>query len=423
MPLYFAAQAGVARLTGDYLLAGKLLSLLAAAACGALLFAVLLRAECPWALALGLAGLTLADTVGFNATTTVRADLLAALWQVAALAVASGRPTRISALFAAALGVLGVLTKVSALWGPLAIVAFSWRRDRRWCALFAACWLGALILAVAALHFGTGGRMLANFRVASEPVGAFLLLLLKSPFRMLLFIAKDCPLLFLLTPFVAVEVCRAWREARLTVYHYGLFFCAPLLLVTFADRGTVSNHLIDLVLLSVVLVGLLWRSLGPWQGVAGGGPALVLLAVLWGLWLLWAGNLGHAARDLLTHAHGGFSWRPYKPLAAQIGDDESVLTEDALIEVSRGHRPVVLDPYMLTYLEQRQPDAVARLAERLRAREFAHVVLRGRPDLPAGEEDRYRQHFGPTVVGAIREAYQFDAEAEGLYLFKPRPKE
>src|SRR5262249_50781414 len=158
------------------------------------------------------------------------------------------------------------------------------------------------------------------------------LFLLKSPFRILLFIAKDCPLLFLLLPLVAVELYRSRAQRRLTVYHYGLFCCAPLLLVTFADRGTVSNHLIDLVLLGVLLVGSLWKSWEPGRGLAG-GRSFVALVVLWGLWGLWAVNLGHASRDLLVSAREGLSLRPYKPLDGLIADDETVLSEDTLVSV------------------------------------------------------------------------------------------
>jgi hypothetical protein len=423
MPLFFTLQAGLARLTGEYLVAGKLLALLAAAAAGVVLFIALRRLDCPAALALALAALALADRVGFNAGTTIRADLLAAVWQLAALAVVSKRLASANVLVAAGLCVLGVLTKASALWGPLAILVYAFRRERRAGLLFAACWLGTLIVAAALLHFGAAGRMLANFRVAGEPPGTMLLLLAKSPFRMLLFIAVDSPALLLLTPLLVVELFRAWGQQRLTVYHHGLFFCVPLLLVTFADAGTVSNHLIDLVLLTVVLMGCLWKSLGPWRGLGEGGPALVLLAALWGLWTMWAATLGHATRDLLTHllSSGGSLSQPYKPLAGVIADDEAVLTEDTLIAVARGRRPIVLDAYMLAYLERRNPEAVRALAERIRRREFAHLVLRARPDLDdADDRNYYRIHLGPTVAAAIRDAYRFERMVEGRNVFAPR---
>jgi hypothetical protein len=420
MPLFFTCQAGLARLTGEYLFAGKLLSLLAATACGALLFFVLRHQGCPASVALALPALAAADTVGFAAGTNVRVDLLAALWQVAALAVAGGRRSRSSALLAAGFCVLGVLTKVNSLWAPLGILCYSWRRDRRWCALFAVCWVCTLAVAAALLHFGTSGRMLANFRVIAEPLGTLLPLLLKSPFRLLLFIAKDSPLLFLLTPLVAAEFYLARAGRRLTAYHYGLFFCVPLLLITFTDRGTVSNHLIDLVLLAVLLVGNLWKALEPWRGPAG-SRSFVMLVVLWGLWGLWAGNLGHASRDLLLNSCGGLSLRPYKPLEGLIADDEAVLSEVTLVSVARGRPPVVLDSYTFAYLARSDPAAVQELAERVRRKEFTHVVLRERVDLNTEEAvNHFRIHFGPTVRDALRAAYRFERDAEGLSLFVPR---
>jgi hypothetical protein len=54
MPLYFLAHAGLARGTGEYLMAGKALSLLVALACWALLFIALRQGGCPAPASIGL---------------------------------------------------------------------------------------------------------------------------------------------------------------------------------------------------------------------------------------------------------------------------------------------------------------------------------------------------------------------------------
>ena len=421
MPLPFLAHAGLARVTGEYLLSGKLLALMLAVGCCALVYRALRRAGCTVPVALALTSLLPADKVCYLAGTNVRGDLLAVVLQLAALAVATRARRSRGAVVAGLLCALAVLGKVTSLWAPAAICLCSFRRDRRFCVLFLGTWLAGLALALGALHLATGGRMLANFRALAGSTGETLRLLPKAPFRLLLFVAVDSPLLTLLMPFLVVEAVRAVRGRRLTAYHWAAFLCLPLLLVIYTDRGTTANHLIDLTALAVILVGFLWRSLGDWQGLTAGMQAPLLAAVVWGGWSLWAAGMGHEARDLFApEAWSALRAGPHKPLAGLVGDDELFLTEDAYLAVARRQRPVVLDPYALVILEKKHPEWVADLAARVRRKEFTRIVLNYRLDLDLRvDNDRYRILFGHTVAEAVRAAYRFEREAEGYCLFVP----
>ncbi len=76
MPLPFVLQAGLARLTTDYLIAGKLLAYSLTGILCIELFLILRRIGCGRCAALALIGLVLTSAAGFLAGTTIRGDLL-----------------------------------------------------------------------------------------------------------------------------------------------------------------------------------------------------------------------------------------------------------------------------------------------------------------------------------------------------------
>jgi hypothetical protein len=413
MPLFFTLHAGLAAVTGEYVMSGKLLSLAVTLACGALVFWTVRRLGCGWTVAVVLATLALVSSSGFLASTTIRGDLLPVVWQLAALLAVhrSRKPT--AALVAGLCCTLAVLSKVTAGWAPLAIIAVTIRSDRKFLLLFLAAWLGSLAAAVLALHVLSAGRLLASFRVFSEP--GFLGLLLKSPVRLLKFLTTTCPLLLVAMPFVLLECSRAVAQRRLTVYHWAIFCDLPVLLVIFADRGTDYNHLVDLAVLSVVLVGMLWA--GQTEGTSL--KPVLAVALLWALGATWAANLGFPVRDVITGS--AQPARPNKPLADVIPDDAVMLTEDPLVDASRGRLPVVLDPYALPFIERKHPEWVADLERRVKQREFAFVVLQYRVDLdPEVEDGWYRNVFGVNVRDAILANYRFQLQREGFCVYVPK---
>jgi hypothetical protein len=418
MPLYFLAHAGLARCTGEYLMAGKILSLLAGLACWALVFVALRQGGCPAPASLGLTATFAASSIGLFSAATVRGDLLPVVWQLAALVVVAGGTGSWRAALAGLLCALAVLTKVTAGWAALAILCWYFANDRRAGAVFLACWLGALGLALGALHLATSGRLLANFRAATDPAGPSLALFLKSPLRLVRFMATSDAVLQMLTPFALLECVRAAASRRWTVYHWATLFCLPVLLVIFADPGTASNHLVDLLALIVVLTGLLWASRGAWRGLADGLQAVLLAALLWGLASQAARSLGVEARALLATGRN-LTRGPYRPLAEVVGDGP-LLSEDPLVPVLRGQPPVLLDPYAFVYLARKQPERAEELARRIRAHEFRYIVLLRRLDSPGVDEEWYRVLLGPDVLKAIRASYRLQGEAEGYFVYVPR---
>jgi hypothetical protein len=424
MPLYFLCHAGLARLTGDYIISGKVLSLLSSVACLALIYIILRRAGCDLPAALAWTSLAVASSPMLFAGTTIRGDLLAVVWQIAAcmaISLTAGSPR--GAAWAALFCILAIITKITAGWALLAIGCYCLKTRWRSCIVFLAVFSVLLLAAIYVLQVASAGNMLANLLITTEPLKTRLLLLLKSPFRILFFVSRDTALLQLLIPLLVLECMRAWHQGRLSVYHMAIFFCLADLIVIFADRSTVANHLVDLVVLAVIVMGFSWASVNSKPAGTSSIRTLLLLTVLWGGLMLWARNMAHEVRDIVAAGQRIPEWvsGSYKPLANLVPAHESLFSEDAFVSVARNQAPVLLDPNRLADIARKDPKAIADLIERLRKKEFKHVVLLFRLDLdPYVNDDWYESHLGPAVAAAIRENYQFACQSDEFCIYVPR---
>jgi hypothetical protein len=421
MPGHFVLHAALARLTGEYLLSGKLIAYAATLALLVQLFVILRRVGCRRTVAFALLGLLLTSTPGLLACTTIRGDLLPVVLQLAALLlVADSRAPR-RAAFAGLCCTLAVLTKLSAVWAPAAIAAWYLVRDRRCCFVFVACWLGTLAAAVGVLHLATSGRMLENFRAVSSSEVGVRGLLLAAPLFMWR-VGRAGVLMTVLLPVVLIEMVLAYRQRRVTVFHYAFAACVPVLLVIYTDMGADTNHLLDFVVLAIPLMGGLvaavYRSAR--QGVSSRIAAAAALG--WLLYVSWANSMIFPVLDVWRNVDRGYA---AKPLTGAVTDEEPILSEDPWVSLARGQRPTILDPFALARLGQTRPQPVQELVGRIERQEFTHVVLLQRLD-DSNPHDRYDwavRHFGPPVVAALKANYTLEthAEAEGYYIYRRGP--
>ncbi|HZB47634.1 MAG TPA: hypothetical protein VE547_00940, partial [Mycobacteriales bacterium] len=94
MPLPVLLHAGMSRLTGEYLISGKLLSLAAMLAVAVVMWRVLRGSGCPAPLSAGVVAAVFATQTGLLATTGLRGDALPLLLQLLAVAVAASSSSR-----------------------------------------------------------------------------------------------------------------------------------------------------------------------------------------------------------------------------------------------------------------------------------------------------------------------------------------
>jgi hypothetical protein len=418
MPVPVLLHAAAAKLTGEYLISGKLLGYGAMAGLLALIYALLREQHCPPSVAVALVATIVATRTGLAAAMDLRADILPLLLQVLAVAVVA-RPRRpIATVGAAALAVLALFCKLNAVWGLLAIGVWLAMTDRRRLAIFAAAYgsfaASLLLLFVAA----SDGRILENvFGLSTagvQGVGS----VVRAPYFLVQLLVEQATAAWVLLPAVAVAGWLAVRERRPSIWLVSLLCCLGVLLVVLTDVGTGWNQLIDLVVLTVLVVGQLAGRSWP-SPVAAAVPSILAVVLLWV-------NLGGLAvtiaPDLQTALAELRGARPYspEPLASRATATTPLLSEDPYVPVSLGQRPVVLDPFMLLRIGRRDPEAVQRLVDRIRAQEFALVVLVV-PLQPVDQHWWKEVHLGTEVAQALADFYQPDGTVEGYSLYRPAP--
>ena len=422
MPLFFSIHAGFARFTGEFVASGHLLVLLCTVALLGLMVLAMRRQACPMPLALGLASTALLTATGMLVTTTIRGDILSTALQLAAIQlVPSDMVDRRRATGAAALCVLALFSKTSAIWAPAAISAWLLLGGRwRPLAWFATAYVVLATLGLVALQYVSDGRFLVNIvsltlldsdsqRAGTAALGTTLG-----------FIRQYAPATWAL---MGPALASLWFIGRGRVPDLAaLAFVAAggITAVVLSDPGTGHNHLLDLVVITPLLVGTLWRRLqsSEWNG----GQALSSLLAVMVFWIVVSTFLLDMRPAVIEAARSRVQRND--PAISRVREilppGGVVLSEDPAVPVMLGELPVVLDPWTLLRIGRRGSSVIEHLAMRIEAHEFDAIVLLQAPEDTEATYWYEYQHFGPVVVDAIQRNYDRTEDAAGLKVYLPR---
>jgi hypothetical protein len=417
-PLVFALHAGLAEAGLGLVAAGYALS---AAAGGALVlgaFVFLRRLGLSRAPALAFGALALAGFAAQHGLSSARGDLLPVALSALGLAALLPAPTPRRILASALLLALAFAAKPTALTAAGAAVAFLVLRRARAAAAALAVATAALgAAAVLATDALSGGRFLAVLR-ASATGGGDLGHALRAPLRLAHQLAvADPPGLVLLAGAAlalgAAATARA-RGARATEPA-----AAPLLLpalwlaaaaagavVVFASPGTGANHLVEGEVAAALVLAAAARARG---GAARVARAVAPIAAAAGIVL--------AAATWRADAEGS-RLAEIRAVAAALPPGR-VVSEDPLVPLLAGARPVLLDPWMLRVAAAGEPALTDGLRRGLAGGDYAAVILL--EDLGApGADGRYAAgNLGLPLVRAIRRGYRQAAAIGRYHLYLP----
>jgi hypothetical protein len=418
MPLTIVLHAALARVTGEYLVSGKLLGFVVTLLLVILVFLVLRSMACPPPVAIALSASVVGSHAGLLAGTTIGGDPLPVLLQVAAVALVA-RSTRTSAsVWAAALAACAVLAKSSALWAPAAIVAWLAAVDRRRLPAFAVAFPTLTLALLGLANLASQGRLLENLVGLSGAGIQGSATLLSSPFRLLGDVVRLEPGTWALLPLAVLGALFARGADDISIYHLGLAAAGCILLVVYADIGTGPNQLLDLVVLTVLCVGQLAGRTAPTGGQGAGVAAIIALTLVVTSLSALTVTLRPLLQDAIRTVSTGRSSYPSDPLAGKVTAGTKVLSEDPYVLVRLDREPIIYDPFMLPRIERQNPAAVRELARRIDAQEFDLVVLVV-PLEPTSNPWWRDYHLGQTVVAALDRAYQFAERVDGYYLYRP----
>jgi hypothetical protein len=418
MPLPFVVHGLLAGITDEYLFSGKLLAYAATLGLLATMVFALRRVGCPVPLQVLLPALVLTTPTALSDSMNLRADVLPLVFQLLAVVLVSGSERTSVVVVAGVLAALALFTKTTALWAPLAIVAWLLFRGRGRLGWFIASYVGSSVALLLAFIVASDGRIVENvLGLAGSGVDARSIVL--APYRFIHLLVSDATPAWAILPLAGVVVWLASVERRASIYVVGLAFALLVLLVVLTDVGTGWNQLIDVVVLAAVVTGELAGRVEAQTRTEGSRHRLGAMIV--GLALLWFSTVGLVVTlvpDVRATISGELNSRAI-PLEGLADANTAILSEDPYVPVSLGQPPVVLDPFMLLRLGRDRPEAVQELIGRIRSQEFELVVL-VEPLEPLNRAWWNELHFGSDVVDAIDRAYRFAGRVEGYYLYEPR---
>jgi hypothetical protein len=424
MPLAILLNALASGLAGDPLIGGKLLAAILMATLLGLVIVMLRRFACPGPLAIALASVVVATGTGLQAGTTVGGDLLPVVLQVGALAVAVRTRSRPAMVVAGALAGLAVASKLTGLWALLGIATWlATQRQWRPAVTFAAAGVATATLVLGTVQVLSGGGLLQHllaFWVAG--VHGKFSTLLRAPNQVLYNFLASASGAVVLIPLAVLGamLSRSWRN--LSLIHVAFAYALLLLLVVYADVGTGSNQLLDLVVLTVLAVGHLAGRAA--ASMEPGMKAIIVLTVA--VTVVWAAGLDlvrtvgvDVRRTVSAIKSGEARPRAAAAVAGVIRPDEEVLAEDPFIYVAAGRRPLLMDAFMLTRLDRLHPEWVDPLIAKIAERRFGLVVLVVSLDDRTVDFWWTDYHFGPRIANALRASYRFDGVVGRYYLYRP----
>jgi hypothetical protein len=415
MPLQFVLHAGLARLTGEYLVSGKLLAYASVAALLTVTFLVAQRLSRSATVALGLVAAILVTRSGFLAATSVRGDALPVALQLGGVTLAT-RSSRRATAGAGLLCALALLSKSNAVWAPLAIALWLGAGERRRLPLFLGCFATILGAGLALFELLSSGRMSDNILgFSSAGLGGPGSVVLDGSHKFVSYAERYADAVWLLVPLALAGLVWALARRRLTIYHLSFLIALPLVAAELADVGVSWNHLIDVEVLTAILVA---EFCG---GVSERSRPLVatvvLVSLIWGIATSFQLQQRRDAADAVRALVGrGPNYDP-KPLANRLEPDDVLLSEDPYIPVSLDRDPVVLDAFMLLRILRDHPDWKSDFVHKIDDRRFTKIVLTRRL-YPRGRWWR-EYHFGVTVAEAIARNYRLERHVGRYWLYTP----
>jgi hypothetical protein len=417
MPLPIALHAGLARMTGEYVVSGKLLSYAAAVGLVGTVVIVLCRLGCPFPFALALGVLVLTTSTGLSGSMNMRADLLPLVLQILAVWIVAESRRPVATVGAASLAGLALVSKLSAVWAPIAVLVWLAIHDRRRAAWFAGPYGAIVVVLLLAFGGASDGRLFQNVFGLSTSGISNVRSFASSPYRLMHLFVSDATTAWAVVPAAGLALWIAATRRDASIWDVGLLTCVGTLLIVLVDVGTGWNQLVDLVVLVAIVAGETVAAKMPPTNERGRG-ALAPLVALMLIWSLASGLIVMIAPDVISTVRGQAGGR-VDPLVGMATASTSVLSEDPYVPVSLGQTPVVLDPFMLPRLAGADPSAVPDLVRRIRARSFDLVVL-VEPLEPVDRAWWAEEDFGLAVARAIDDAYAYVGRVQGYFVYEPR---
>jgi hypothetical protein len=348
-----------------------------------------------------------------------KADPLAAmlnLWGV--VLCLKPKISRASLYIAALLFTLAFATKLTTVFGVAAVV-LGWALARRYkeALQLALATAGGYMLVLAAMYFGSDGRVLGIFRACASGGGS-LSYTLQAPIHMLSKALEVDPIFSLFLIPAAACCLASYQEDKTRILPN--YFVLALLVATviFGSPGIGINHLLDLHVAAILLI-VIFISQSPQFAEAG----TVLLAL----------SFLVAIVPTAQNLHGDLHRRSFSADAQQAvqripslggtggADAPPILAENPLVVLKAGKTPYVADPFMFRILARTHPALAKNFWEKMTHRGFSAVILQKDPSSAEGNIWYTDMHFGGEFLQDLDANYALSYTVGQMYVYTPKP--
>ena len=421
-PLAFALHAGLVRMGVPLLPAGYALSLAAAALAVLGAFALLRRIGAPRPDALAFATLALCGFGVQHGVSAVRGDLLPVGLSALGLAAVASRPEG-RGFQAAVLFALACAAEPTSLTAPAAAVAWlALRREPRRAASLALSTAALSTGVVAAADALSSGRFLEVLRACALG-GAGVRDALLAPWKLGVYFVLRDPAGLVLVAAAVLALAAGWRplvrpgragaeEAPLLLPALWLAASLAGAVLVLGTPGTGASHLAEVEVAAAVALGA--AALASARSAAASHTARLAAPAAAAAGFVLA--LGTFRTDLSSSR-----LHEARAIARELPAGP-VLSEDPLVPLAAGARPMLLDAGMLRLAGERDPGLVRGLEADIAAGRYAAVVLVQDPEAPGSEEWSANGALGADVASAIRRSCR-RAGGFGRYdLYVPRER-
>jgi hypothetical protein len=417
MPLAILAYAAAISFAGDYLTPAKVVDLLSSIALVVLVAAVLLRRGAGVVLSLALVSTAVTSQVFLLAATGIRPEAEPTALQLAAVAAVAFDQRRRFIVVAAGFCALALFWKLSALWGPIAIVVWLLPRNRRDAIVFATTFAAASAALFVVFTLASDGRMLTNL-LGLGGAGLSAAGAARAPLKTVQLFVQYAQGNVALITFIVLGLITATRHSRPSIFQLGLGAAVVIILIVMADVGSDYNHLLDLIVLLPIVSYEIVQSLAARIVDPRLGWSFLVAATVVASSVGFADNVAPGILAALrSPAVSQPSALDAEPLDLELRGAKSVLADDPYVNLSRGERPVVVDAFMLVRIALRDPALVQPLLADVDDQRFDAVVLTRELDDPDTVTWFRDFAFGLPFFDAVRQNYRLCSRSAGYFVY------
>jgi hypothetical protein len=283
------------------------------------------------------------------------------------------------------------LTKFSSLTGLTAVCMYLWMQGRSRPLFQLITGTGCLILASLWIAYTmSDGRILSSFMSFGQgPAnwGYFF----KFPLWFLMQLSRD-PFFFLLFGFTLFFIFREQIPLRESFPKIYFFITLGFTLVVLTSPGTDYNHLLDLIVASIMVLGIQFHN----QACSPRIWNILFFLLTAGLIFTWLP--GTISIQKFMEAKGG---KPTRQIVEGVIEGienrpGNILSENPLVPVLMNRRPVLLDAFALRRLSLTRPEILGDFTRKMENKFFGAVVLMDFSGAPETEiQNSLENHFAP----------------------------